>query len=96
MPLPRGGTKEAGGGRSKSGRLLVFFDIHARFVDGFDHNAAFGFRLIALACLEDVIAGLASAGDPNEAILALDRLSLAVIQVQHLARAQEQFDSWGL
>ncbi len=94
MPLPRGGTKEVGGGRSKFRLLLVFFDIHTRLIDGFDHNGAFGPGLIASACLEDVIPGLASTCDPNHTILALNRHAILIIQIQHLARLEEQFDPW--
>jgi hypothetical protein len=93
MPLPRGGTKEVGGGRFKSRELiihgtavLVFRDIHACFVDGFDDNAAFGLGDVAPAGVQNMIPMLTGAGDPDYTVLALNRHPmLVIIQAQHLA-----------
>jgi hypothetical protein len=92
MPLPRGGTKEVGGGKFKSevllvhgatsATVLVFFDIYARFVDGFDDNTAFGLRHIAPAGMEDMVLLLTGTRNPNDTVLAFNRHAmLAVIQV---------------
>jgi hypothetical protein len=81
VPLPHGGTKEAGGGRCKARLLLGFFDIHARFINGFDHDWAFAFRHIAPTCLKDVIPSLAGTCGPNHAILALNRHTMLIFQV---------------
>jgi hypothetical protein len=68
-----------------SSLLIVFFDIQARFSDGFDHDFAFGRGHVTTAGLEDVILDFTGTRDPNDTIFALDRHALLVVHVQNLA-----------
>lgn len=96
-PLPHGGTKEVGGGRFKSGVLLIFCDIHTRFINGFDDDRTFGLGDIPSSCVKDMVLMLTCASNPNDTILAFNGRSLVVIiQVYQLTGTKEQLNSWGL
>src|SRR5512138_324576 len=95
VPLPHGGTKEVGGGRSEFRGLLVFFDIDTCFVNCFDHNGTLTLGLIAPARVENMISSFASTGNPDDAILALNCHAILIVQVKDFARLKEQLDPWG-
>jgi hypothetical protein len=63
--------------------LAVFLDIQLRLIDGFDDNRAFRPGHESPPSMQNVILVLTCTGDPNDAILALNRHSiLTVIQIQ--------------
>ena len=72
---------ERGSEEKRRNSLDVFYDVHTRLADGFDHNAAFGSGDIALTGIEDVIFMAASACNPDHTVLTFDRHAvLPVVQ----------------